>query len=98
MCNGFTSLRHDTIVSGDYEHDNICALRTTCAHLSKRGMTGCIKECDETSLLFNLIRADMLSDTASFTGRHFRLTDGIQQAGLAVIDMTENGHHWRARF
>ncbi len=59
-------------------------------------MAGGIQERDQTSLLFNLVRADMLGNTTGFAGSDFGLTNGIQEAGLAVIDMTEDGDYRRA--
>ena len=48
-------------------------------------------------LLLDLVGADMLGDAAGFARGHIRLADGIQQGGLAVVDVTEDGDHRRAR-
>jgi hypothetical protein len=64
------------------KHHNIRTLRTTRTHLRERRVTGGIEEGDETPLLFNLIRADMLGNSACFACRYFCLTDRVQQLVL----------------
>ena len=40
----------------------------------------------------HLIGADMLGDAAGLAGHHTGLADGIQQAGLAMVDMAHDRH------
>ena len=40
----FSSLRHNTIISSNYNNNNISNHCTTCTHCSKCFMTWCIKE------------------------------------------------------
>src|SRR5688500_20310072 len=87
MRNGFLRLWHHTIIRRDDEDHNIRSLRTTRAHLCECGMARSIEKSDLASLHLNLIRANMLGNTASFTRRHIRLADGIEQAGLSMIHM-----------
>jgi hypothetical protein len=37
----------------------------------------------------------MLGDAARLACGHVRLADGVQQAGLPVVHVTQNGHHRR---
>ena len=39
----------------------------------------------------------MLGDAAGFAGRHFARADGVEQRGLAVVDVAHDGDHRRAR-
>ncbi len=45
----------------------------------------------------HLIGADMLGDAAGFAGRDIGRADGVEQRGLAVVDMAHDGDHRRAR-
>ena len=45
----------------------------------------------------HLVCADALGDAASLTSDHVGLADGIQQAGLTVIDMAHDRDHRRTR-
>src|SRR5690606_31691602 len=50
---------------------------------------------DATFVLY-LIGADMLGDTASLTRLHVLMANPVQQAGLTVVDMAEDGDNGRA--
>ena len=39
----------------------------------------------------------MLGDSAGLARGHFGLANGVEQAGLAVIDVAHHGHHRRPR-
>ena len=43
------------------------------------------------------IRADVLRDSSRFAARHVRFADGVQQAGLAVVNVTHHRDYGRAR-
>ena len=45
----------------------------------------------------HLIGADMLGDAAGLLAHHIGRADGVEQRGLAVIDMAHDGDHRRAR-
>ena len=45
----------------------------------------------------DLIGADMLGDAARLAGNDIGLADGIEQRGLAVVDMAHDGDDGRAR-
>ncbi len=45
----------------------------------------------------HLVGADVLRDAAGFACCHVGLADGVEQRGLAVIDVAHDGDHRRAR-
>ena len=95
VCNGFTRLRHHTVIRRDHQDDNICALGAARSHSCKGGMAGRIQESNDASFLLNLVGADVLGNASRFTGSNIRLTHCIEQGGLSMIHMPENGHHGR---
>ena len=62
-------------------------------------MTGGVDEGDRALLAVDLggdlVGADGLGDAAGLPGHHIGLADGVQQLGLAVVDVTHHGHHRR---
>jgi hypothetical protein len=48
------------------------------------------------SLIFDVVRADVLRDAARFAFGDLRLADGVEQRRLAVVDVAHDGDH-RAR-
>ena len=54
-------------------------------------MTGGIYECYRASAEIDLVGAYVLGDVASFGIDDVRLTDGVQEGRLAVIDVSEDG-------
>ena len=59
-------------------------------------MTRGIQEGDGLAVHLHLIGADVLSDAAGLAGGHMGVTDIVQKAGLAVVDMAHHHHHRRA--
>ena len=96
MRNRLFRLRHDPIIGSHHQHHNICALRATCAHGGEGRMTGCIQKGDRAAFQLDLISADMLGDATRFAFGHVGMADRIQQGGLTMIDVTQNGHDRRA--
>ena len=100
MLNRLDCLRHNTIISCHDQHDDVRYLRTARTHQCERFVTRSVEEYDPPPFarfvwIRNLDRvgSDMLSDAASLTLRYMRLTNGIQQAGLAVIDVSHDSDH-----
>ena len=56
-----------------------------------------VNERDLPTLLLNLIGTNMLGDAPGLTLGHMRLTQGIQQRCLAMVDVSHDGDHWRTR-
>ena len=98
VIDGFDRLRHDAVIGRDHEHDDVGHLRAARAHRGERGVA---RRVDEGDLAVrrrrHLIGADMLGDAAGFAGGHLGLADGVEQRGLAVVDMAHDGDDRRAR-
>ena len=98
VIDGLDRLRHHAVIGRDHEHDDVGHLRAAGTHGGERGMARRVDECDlAVRGRGHLIGADMLGDAAGFSGRHFGLADGIEQRGLAVVDMAHDGDDRRAR-
>ena len=67
------------------------------AHGGEGFVTGRVQEGQGLPVVLRLIRANVLRDAASLALGHSRLADGVQQGGLAVVDMPEDGDDGRAR-
>ncbi|AIJ93682.1 hypothetical protein DK55_2095 [Brucella abortus bv. 2 str. 86/8/59] len=56
-----------------------------------------IDEGDLLAVLYDLIGADMLRDAARFAGNDIGVADGVEKRGLAVVNVTHDGHDRRTR-
>ena len=91
-------LRHHAVVGGDHQHDKIRHLGAARAHRGEGGVAGRIDEGDLAALgRGHLIGADVLRDAAGFAAHHIGVPDGVEQRGLAVVDVAHDGHDRRAR-
>ena len=97
MRNGFLGLRHHTVVCSHDQNHNIGRFRAACPHRRKGFMTGRIKECNHAFRRFDVIGANVLRDAASLASSHFGSTNVVEQRGFAMINVTHNCHHRRAR-
>ena len=79
MLNRFFSLRHNTIVCGNNQYNNIRCCSTTCTHGRKGGVSGCIQERNLTAVGFYTVGTNVLGNTTRFTGRHFGATNVVKQ-------------------
>ena len=92
MADRFFGLRHDAVVGGHHENNQIRDLRAARAHLCERGMARRVEERDLLAVLqLHLIGADMLGDAAGFARDHIGLAQRIEQRSLAVVDMAHDG-------
>ena len=92
-------LRHDGIVGGHDEHDDVRDLRAARAHCRKRFVAGSVQERDlAVAIHGHVVRADVLRDSPRFTGDDIRLADVVEQRRLAVVHVTHDGHDWRTRY
>ena len=91
-------LRHDAVVGGHHQHDDVGDLGAARAHGGEGRVAGRIDEGDAPAgRRGHLIGADMLGDAAGLAGRHFGRADGVKERGLAVVDVAHDGDHRRAR-
>ena len=85
-------LRHHAIIGSDDEHHEVSDLRPSSAHRSEGLVT---RGVDEDHLVtvggLDLVSADALGDPTGLAGRHPSLADGVEDRGLAVVDVTEDG-------
>ena len=92
-------LRHDGIVGGHDEHDDVRDLRAARAHCRKRFVAGRVQERDlAVAIHGHVVRADVLRDSPRFTRDDIRLADVVEQRRLAVVDVTHDGHDRRSRY
>ena len=98
MMDGFHRLRHDAVIGGDHQHDNVGHLGAARAHRREGGVAGRI---DEGNLAAqrrgHLIGANVLGDAAGLARHDVGGADGVEQRRLAVIDVAHDGHHRCAR-
>ena len=90
MVDRFNGLRHHAVVRRNNKDCNIGCHRASCTHGGERLVTGGVKEGDLSALDLDAVSADVLCDTARFARRDVRVADGVQNRGLAVVDVT---HH-----
>src|SRR3954453_8379921 len=92
-------LRHDAVVGRDDQDDDVGDLRASGTHRGERLVTRGVDEGDRPLLLIelgdDLVRADVLGDAAGLPRHHVGVADGVQQLGLAVVDVTHDGDHGR---
>ena len=97
MIDGLDGLRLYAVVGGHHQHHDVGHLSAALAHGGERLVA---RRVDERDLVaqrrHHLIGADMLGDAAGLLAHHVGGADGVEQRGLAVIDMAHDGHDRRA--
>src|SRR5690606_1656228 len=71
-------------------------LRTARAHCRESSVARRIDEGDLLTILLDLVGADMLGDSARLARLDIGMADGVEQRGLAVVDMAHDGDDRRA--
>ena len=98
VANRLDRLRHDAVVGGDDQHDDVGDLRAARAHGGEGGVAGRVDEGDRLAAgRDDLIGADVLGDAAGFARHDIGVADRVEQRGLAVIDMAHDGDDRRTR-
>ncbi len=100
MIDRFPGLRHDAVIGGHDEHDDVGDLGAAGAHHRERGVAGRVKEHDALARLFagaHQVGADVLRDAAGFALGDAGLADRVEQRRLAVIDVAHDRHDRPAR-
>ena len=91
-------LRHDAVVGGDHQDDDVGDLGAARPHLGERRVA---RRVDERHRLagaeVDLVGADVLGDAAGLVRRDVGMAQRVQQRGLAVVDVAHDGHHRRPR-
>ena len=98
MVGGFAGLLLDPVVSGNDKNDDIGRIRPPRAQGGEGGVAGGVDETDVAPAAEgDEGGADVLGDPAGLLGRMVALADGVQNRGLAVVDMAHDGDDRRAR-
>ncbi len=90
-----------TVVGRDHQHRDVGGLRTTGTHGGERLVTRGVDEGDLAVFAFvlrvDLVGTDVLGDAAGLARHHVGVADGVEELGLAVVDVTHDGHDRRTR-
>jgi hypothetical protein len=89
-------LRHDAVVGSDHDHRDVGDLRAAGAHGREGLVAGRVEEGDRVAVVVDLVGADVLRDAARLARRDLCLPNGIQQRGLAVVDVPHDRDDGRA--
>ena len=88
-------LRHHAVVGRDHQDRDVGGLRTAGTHGGERLVTRGVDEGDQplvaVELGGDLVGADVLGDAAGLALADVGLADGVEQSGLAVVDVTHDG-------
>ena len=91
VVHGFAGLLHDAVVGGHHQDDQVGDLGAAGAHGGEGLVTGGVEEDDLAALGLHMVGTDMLGDAAGFAAGDVGLADGVQQRGLAVVDVAHDG-------
>ena len=92
VVDGLGGLGHDAIVGGNDEDGYVRGLGPASAHGGEGFVAGGIQERDDVAAVLGLVGADVLGDAAGLMGDDVGLANGVQEGGLAVVDMAKDGH------
>ena len=102
VVNGLQGLRHDSVIGGNDQHHDVGDLGAAGAHAGEGFVTRRVEEDDLAAKGgrvrvgdLHLVGADVLGDAAGFAFGYVGGADGVEQAGLAVIDVAHDGDHRR---
>ena len=98
MVDGLHGLWHDAVIGGNHEDGQVGGLSTTGTHGGKGLVARGIQESDGALAVHvhrGLVGTNALGDAAFLAGALVGLTDGVQQPGLTVVNVTHNGDDWR---
>src|SRR5262245_25839716 len=94
---GLLGLRHDAVVGRHDQHDDVDRAGATRAHGGERRVARRIDDRERVTVLGrDLVGPDVLRDATGLTVGDVRLTDRVDQRGLAVVDVAQEGHARRA--
>src|SRR5271165_279301 len=94
-------LRLHAVIGRHDEHHQVGGLGAAGTHGGERLVARGVDEGDlplvTVDLGRHLVGADVLGDAARLARHHVRVPDGVEQLGLAVVDVTHDRDHWRSR-
>ena len=97
VVDGLAGLRAHAVVGGDHDHGDVRRLGAAGTHGGERLVARGVQERDDLVVLVDLVGADVLRDAAGLARGDLRLADRVQQRRLAVVDVTHDRDHGRAR-
>ncbi len=101
MVQRLRGLRLHAVVRGDDEDDQVGRLGAAGAHCGERLVPRRVNEGDLALLAVDdgvdLVGADVLGNASGLVRHHIGIPDGVEQLGLAVVDVTHHRHDRRAR-
>ena len=104
VIDSFDRLRHDSIIGGDDQHDNIGGLRASRTHSGKCFVAGRIEEHNLAAVgrrLFvrdaHLVSANVLRNTAGFAFGDAGRANRVEQCRLTVVHVAHDRNHRRTR-
>ena len=95
MLNGLAGLRHDAVVGGDDDDGDVGEVGAAGTHGGEGRVAGGIEEGNLLAAQLDGVGTDVLGDAAGFTVGDLGIADLVEQGGLAVVDMAEEGDHGR---
>ncbi len=90
-------LRHDAVVGRHHQDHDVGHPGAAGAHHGERLVARRVEEDDLAAVDFDLVGADVLGDAAELALGDLRRADGVEERGLAVVDVAHDGDHRRAR-
>ena len=93
----FNCLRHDAVISGNDEHDDIGYISAARAHGGEGCVTGRVYERESRAVVIYGVGADVLGDAPGFTSCNTRLANRIQERRFAMINMSHECDDGAAR-
>ena len=103
VVDGFEGLGHDAVVCCDDDDDDVGDLGSAGTHAGEGLVARGVEEDDlatEGGRVglgdFDLVGADVLGDAAGFAAGDVGGADGVEQRGLAVVDVAHDRDDWRA--
>src|SRR5688572_15163102 len=97
VLDGFLRLRHDAVVGGNDEDDDVRHLGAARAHRRERRMARRVEEGHDAARRLDVIGADVLRDAARLARRHLGAADVGEQRRLAAVDVAHDRDDRRPR-
>lgn len=95
VLDGLDGLGHDAVIGGHHQHHHVGGLGTARTHGGERRVARGIEEGHAAVIVLDVVGADVLGDAAGLAGGDLGTTDVVEQRGLAVVDVTHDGHDRR---
>jgi hypothetical protein len=77
VVNRFGGLRHDAVVGGNHQHNDIGDIRSARAHCCERGMPRRIDKGNLVAIVIDAVGSNVLRNPAGFASRDARLSNRV---------------------